>query len=63
MNEPATPAHEHDHDDERDEHSEERRAVLMGNLSQLKYFRAVPGHILAGPRWKLCAAPLKAPEV
>ena len=32
----------------------------MGDISQLKYFRAVLGKIPAGPRCKLCAAPLKA---
>jgi len=37
------------------------RAVLMGDLHQLRYFRAVLGKIPAGPRCKLCAAPLKAP--
>ena len=63
MTEPVTSAHERDHDDERDEHSEEWRAVLLGNLSQLKYFRPVLGKIPAGPRSKLCAAPLKAPGV
>ena len=61
MTEPVTPAHEHDHDDERDDHSEEWRAVLMGDISSLKYLRAVLGKVPAGPRCKLCAAPLKAP--
>ena len=61
MTEPVTPAHEHDHDDERDQHSEEWRAVLMGDISSLKYLRAVLGKVPAGPRCKLCAAPLKAP--
>jgi len=52
------PAEEHEHVDE---HSEMWRAVLMGDLHQLRYFRAVLGKIPAGPRCKLCAAPLKAP--
>jgi adenylate cyclase len=51
-------AEEHEHVDE---HSEMWRAVLMGDLDQLRYFRAVLGKIPAGPRCKLCAAPLKAP--
>ena len=33
----------------------------MGDISSLKYFRAVLGKVPAGPRCKLCAAPLKAP--
>ncbi len=37
------------------------RAVLTGDLGQLKYFRAVLGRIPAGPRCKLCLAPLKPP--
>ena len=52
------PAEQHEHVDE---HSEMWRAVLMGDLDQLRYFRAVLGKIPAGPRCKLCAAPLKAP--
>ena len=52
------PAEQHEHVDE---HSEMWRAVLMGDLHQLRYFRAVLGKIPAGPRCKLCAAPLKAP--
>jgi adenylate cyclase len=43
------------------EQSEAWRRVLNGDLGQLKYFRAVLGRIPAGPRCKLCAAPLKAP--
>ncbi len=43
------------------EESEAWRRVLNGDLGQLKYFRAVLGKIPAGPRCKLCAAPLKAP--
>ena len=62
VNEPV--AHEHEPAEEHghvDEHSEMWRAVLMGDLHQLRYFRAVLGKIPAGPRCKLCAAPLKAP--
>ena len=36
-----------------DAHSEEWRAVLMGDISSLKYFRAVLGKVPAGPRCKL----------
>ena len=43
------------------EESEAWRRVLNGDLGQLKYFRAVLGKIPAGPRCKLCAAPLRAP--
>ena len=43
------------------EQNEMWRRVLTGDLGQLKYFRAVLGKIPAGPRCKLCAAPLKAP--
>jgi adenylate cyclase len=43
------------------EQNEMWRRVLTGDLGQLKYFRAVLGRIPAGPRCKLCAAPLKAP--
>jgi adenylate cyclase len=53
---------EHDHvyvDDA--EQSDIWRRVLSGELGQLKYFRAVLGKIPAGPRCKLCAAPLKPP--
>jgi adenylate cyclase len=50
--------HDHEHVDE---HQEMWRSVLMGEVSSLKYFRAVLGKIPAGPRCKLCAAPLKAP--
>lgn len=57
MTEPVTPPHEHEYD----EHSEEWRAVLTGDIRSLRYFRAVLGKIPAGPRCKLCAAPLKAP--
>jgi adenylate cyclase len=37
------------------------RAVLNGDLGQLKYIRAVFGKIPSGPRCKLCLSPLKAP--
>jgi adenylate cyclase len=50
--------HVHVHDAEQ---SEAWRRVLSGDLGQLKYFRAVLGKIPAGPRCKLCAAPLKPP--
>jgi adenylate cyclase len=43
------------------EQSEAWRRLLTGDLGQLKYFRAVLGRIPAGPRCKLCAAPLRAP--
>jgi adenylate cyclase len=43
------------------EQSDIWRRVLSGDLGQLKYFRAVLGKIPAGPRCKLCAAPLKPP--
>ena len=52
--------HEHVHVDDT-EQSETWRRVLSGDLGQLKYFRAVLGKIPAGPRCKLCAAPLKPP--
>jgi adenylate cyclase len=56
VTEPVTPESDH-----LDEHSEMWRSVLMGDLNQLRYFRAILGKIPAGPRCKLCAAPLKAP--
>jgi len=60
VTEPVT--HEHDHDHDHDHESEDAwRAVLTGDLGQLRYIRAVLGKIPAGPRCKLCAAPLKAP--
>ena len=59
VTEPVTSEHDHQH--EHDAHSDAWRAVLMGDLRQLRYFRAVLGRIPAGPRCKLCAAPLKAP--
>jgi adenylate cyclase len=53
---------EYDHEYVYDaEQSEMWRRVLTGDLSRLKYIRAVLGRIPAGPRCKLCAAPLKAP--
>jgi adenylate cyclase len=63
VTEPVTHEHEHAEPEHEhlDEHSEMWRAVLMGDLTQLKYFRAILGKIPAGPRCKLCAAPLKAP--
>lgn len=64
VTEPVAPEHDHGHDHEHahDLRTEEAwRAVLTGDLGSLKYFRAVLGKIPAGPRCKLCAAPLKAP--
>jgi adenylate cyclase len=52
--------HEHVYDAD-PEMEEAWRAVLTGDLGALRYFRAVLGKIPAGPRCKLCAAPLKAP--
>ncbi len=52
--------HEHIHEVD-PEVDEAWRAVLTGDLGALKYFRAVLGKIPAGPRCKLCLAPLKAP--
>jgi adenylate cyclase len=52
--------HEHVHVDDA-EQSDIWRRVLSGDLGQLKYFRAILGKIPAGPRCKLCAAPLKPP--
>jgi len=55
-------AEEHQHTHEHDPvQSETWLRVLSGDLGQLKYFRAVLGRIPAGPRCKLCAAPLKPP--
>ncbi len=60
VTEPVAPDHDYEH--EHDLRNEEAwRAVLTGDLGSLKYFRAVLGKIPAGPRCKLCAAPLKAP--
>jgi len=53
---------EHDHVHEVDGEVEEAwRAVLNGDLGQLKYIRAVLGKIPSGPRCKLCLSPLNAP--
>jgi adenylate cyclase len=53
---------EHDHVHDVDPEVEESwRALLNGELGQLKYIRAVLGKIPTGPRCKLCLAPLKAP--
>jgi adenylate cyclase len=48
--------HEHDPDVE-----DAWRAVLNGEVGALRMFRSVLGHIPAGPRCKLCLAPLKPP--
>ena len=50
------PAHDHER-----EHSEQWRRLLTGDLGRLKYFRKSLGWIPAGPRCKLCLAPLKPP--
>jgi adenylate cyclase len=50
--------HEHVYDLEE---SDAWRRVLNGELGALKYLRAVLGKIPAGPRCKLCSAPLRAP--
>ena len=58
------PVAEHDHEHVYDidpEVEEAWRAVLTGDLGQLKYIRAVFGRIPSGPRCKLCLSPLKAP--
>lgn len=53
---------EHDHVHELDPEVEAAwRAVLTGDLGQLKYIRAVLGRIPGAPRCKLCLAPLKGP--
>jgi len=56
MPEPTPHVHEYDA-----EESAAWRAVLTGDLGQLRYLRAVLGRIPAGPRCKFCLAPLKAP--
>lgn len=56
MTEPAPHVHEHDPDQEA-----AWRALLTGDLGQLRYLRAILGKIPAGPRCKLCLAPLRAP--
>jgi adenylate cyclase len=50
--------HERVHDAQQ---SEAWRRVLTGDLGRLKYLRSILGRIPAGPRCKLCAAPLRAP--
>jgi len=54
MTEPS--AHEHDHELE-----EAWRAVLMGEARGLEVTRRLVGWIPAGPRCKLCLAPLRPP--
>jgi adenylate cyclase len=56
----AQPDHEHGHDVD-PELEAAWRAVLNGDLGQLKYIRAVLGRIPGAPRCKLCLAPLKGP--
>ena len=56
MTEPAPHIHEHDTEQEA-----AWRAVLTGDLGQLRYLRAILGRIPAGPRCKFCLAPLRAP--
>ena len=53
-------AHEHVHENDRKQ-EEAWRAVLTGDLGQLKYYRSVLGKIPTGPRCKLCLAPLRPP--
>jgi adenylate cyclase len=58
------PAAEHDHERDHEvdpEVSAAWRAILNGELGQLKYIRAVFGRIPSGPRCKLCLSPLRAP--
>jgi adenylate cyclase len=53
---------DHEHEYEVDPETEEAwRAVLNGDLGQLRYIRAVFGRIPSGPRCKLCLSPLRAP--
>jgi adenylate cyclase len=53
---------DHEHVHEVDAATENAwRAVLTGDLGQLRYIRAVMGRIPSGPRCKLCLSPLKAP--
>lgn len=47
-------AHEHEHDDQ-------WRAILMGEARGLKVTKRLVGWIPAGPRCKLCLAPLRPP--
>jgi adenylate cyclase len=49
------------HDHTHDVHSEEWRAVLMGEARGLHTIRRLVGWIPAGPRCKLCLAPLRPP--
>lgn len=44
-----------------DSHEDEWRAILMGEARGLKFVRRVVGWMPAGPRCKLCLAPLKPP--
>ena len=50
-----------DHKVEPHAHSDEWRAVLTGEVRGLKITRRLVGWIPAGPRCKLCAAPLNPP--
>lgn len=53
---------EHDHVHEYDPEQEAAwRAILNGDVGQLRLFRTVLSRIPGGPRCKLCLAPLKAP--
>jgi adenylate cyclase len=56
MDGPAPDTHVHDL-----QHEEAWRRILSGDLRQLRLFRSVLGRIPAGPRCKLCLAPLKPP--
>jgi adenylate cyclase len=60
MTEPAAPESEHRHELDA-EHSELWRAVLMGEARGLERTKKFVGWIPAGPRCKLCEAPLKPP--
>ena len=60
----SDPAVEQDHEHVYDvdpEVEQAWRAILNGDLGQLKYLRAVFGRIPSGPRCKLCLSPLRAP--
>jgi adenylate cyclase len=54
----AGETHEHDH---HREHEEAWRAILMGEARGLETVRRLVGWMPAGPRCKLCLAPLKPP--
>jgi adenylate cyclase len=54
---PQPDGHEHDHD----QTSEAWRGILTGNARGLRTIRRLVGWIPAGPRCKLCLAPLRAP--